>query len=84
MTITVDLKREIQAELARQSAARGCAIEAYVASVLEEAIHVPGVVNGTVFDKDRAQAAADRIRELRKDVTLGGLTVRHLIDQGRP
>lgn len=37
MTITVDLKPEVQAELARQAAAHGSAIEAYAASLLEEA-----------------------------------------------
>lgn len=35
------------------------------------------------FDKKRAQEAATRIRELRKDVRLGGLTIRQLIDEGR-
>jgi hypothetical protein len=46
-------------------------IEAYVASLLEEAVHRPAA-----FDKERAQAAAKRIRELRKGITLGGLTIR--------
>ena len=31
----------------------------------------------------RSQAAVARIRELRKGVTLGGLTIRELIDEGR-
>jgi hypothetical protein len=84
MTITVDIKPEIQAELARQAAGHGRAIEAYAASLLEEAIHLPTGTNGPVFDKERAQAAAARIRELRKGVTLGGLTIRQLIDEGRP
>ena len=37
-----------------------------------------------VFDKQRALAAGARIRELSKGLTLGGLTVRDLIDEGRP
>jgi hypothetical protein len=41
MTITVDIRPEVQAELARQAAAHGRAVEAYVASLLEEAVHVP-------------------------------------------
>jgi hypothetical protein len=41
MTITVDITPEAQAELARQAAARGRAIEAYAASLLEEAVHLP-------------------------------------------
>jgi hypothetical protein len=78
MTITVDIKPEVQAELARQAAARGSVIEAYVASLLQEAVHLPAA-----FDLERAQAAAERIRELRKGVTPGGLTIRELIDEGR-
>jgi plasmid stability protein len=84
MTIIVDVKPEVQAELARQAAAHGRAIEAHAASLLEEAVHLPAGTNGPVFDKERAQAAAVRIRELRKGVTLGGLTIRQLIDEGRP
>jgi hypothetical protein len=41
MTITVDIKPEVQAELARQAAAQGRPVEAYAASLLEEAVHVP-------------------------------------------
>jgi hypothetical protein len=84
MTITVDIRPEVQAELAQQAAARGRAIEAYAASLLEEALHLPAGANRPAFDKERAQAAGARIRELRKGVTLGGLTIRELIDEGRP
>ena len=41
MSITVDIRPEVQAELARQAAAQGRALEAYAASLLEEAAHVP-------------------------------------------
>jgi hypothetical protein len=41
MTITVDIAPEVQAELARQAAARGRGVEAYVASLLEEAVRLP-------------------------------------------
>ena len=37
MTITVDIRPEVQAELARQAAAHGRALEAYAASLLEDA-----------------------------------------------
>jgi plasmid stability protein len=40
MTITVDIRPEVQAALAGQAAAHGRAIEAYVASLLEAAAHV--------------------------------------------
>jgi hypothetical protein len=41
MTITVDLKPEVQAELARQAASSGKPVEDYAASLLEEAVHLP-------------------------------------------
>lgn len=41
MTITIDIRPEVQAELARQAAARGSAVEAYAATLLEKAVHVP-------------------------------------------
>jgi hypothetical protein len=36
------------------------------------------------FDKQRALAAGARIRELSQGLILGGLTIRELIDEGRP
>lgn len=41
MTITIDIRPEVEAELARQAAAHGRALEAYAACLLEEAAHVP-------------------------------------------
>ena len=84
MTITVDIKPEVQAELARQAAAHGRALEAHAASLLEEAVHLPSDRTPPAFDKDRARAAGARIRELSEGLTLGGLTIRELIDEGRP
>ena len=40
MTITVEIRPEVQAELARQAAARGRALEAHAASLLEDAAHL--------------------------------------------
>jgi hypothetical protein len=37
MTITLDIKPEVEAELAAQAAARGMGVQAYAASLLEEA-----------------------------------------------
>ena len=37
-----------------------------------------------VFDKQRALAAGARIREMSNGLTLAGLTIRELIDEGRP
>ena len=41
MTIIIDIKPEVQAELGRQAAAHRVDIGAYAASLLEEAAHVP-------------------------------------------
>jgi hypothetical protein len=54
MTITVDITPEVQAELARQAAAHGRAVEAYAASLLEEAVHLPAGANR--LNQDRLEA----------------------------
>jgi hypothetical protein len=41
MTIAVDITPEVRAELARQAAASGQAVEAYAASLLEDAVNPP-------------------------------------------
>jgi len=41
MTITVDIRPEVQAELARQAAVHGMGIEAHVANLLEKAVQLP-------------------------------------------
>jgi hypothetical protein len=41
VTITIDIRPEVRAELARQAAAHGRAIEAHASSLLEEAVHLP-------------------------------------------
>ncbi|MES1258534.1 MAG: hypothetical protein ABUS51_08885, partial [Acidobacteriota bacterium] len=41
MIIAVDVRPEVEAELARQAALRGSPIEAYAAVLLEEAVHIP-------------------------------------------
>lgn len=41
MTITLNIRPEVQAELARQAIAQGRALEAVAATLLEEAVHLP-------------------------------------------
>lgn len=36
-----------------------------------------------VTDRERSRRAVEEIREARKGVTLGGITIRELIDEGR-
>jgi plasmid stability protein len=59
MTITVDIAPEVQAELSRQAAAHGRAVEAYAASLLEEAVRVPA----GRMSVDRLEAAIREISE---------------------
>jgi hypothetical protein len=40
MTITVDIRPEVEAELIRQAAVRGRAIEVHAATLLEDAVHL--------------------------------------------
>lgn len=60
MTITVDIRPELEAELARQAAACGLGIGAYAATLLEEAATHPPVVS----TKPRAAAEAKDMVEL--------------------
>jgi Arc/MetJ-type ribon-helix-helix transcriptional regulator len=39
--------------------------------------------NQPKFDREKARAAARRIRELRKGVSLRGLTIKDLVNEGR-
>ena len=56
-----------------------------VGEFLDEALAVwKQQEHAPAFDKQKAQAAAARIRELRKGVSLGGLKIRDLINEGRP
>lgn len=44
---------------------------------------VAKLVAPTTAGADRAGAAAERIRAMRRGVTLGGATIKELIDEGR-
>jgi hypothetical protein len=59
MTITVDIRPEVEAELARQAAAQGRAIEAVAAALLEGAVH-------PVSTQQPARAAAEPARPERR------------------
>jgi hypothetical protein len=72
MTIIVAIKPQVQAELTRRAAALGWAIESYAASLLEEAVHLPSGGNPQAVAKERAKAAAERVRELRRGGHAGG------------
>lgn len=50
MTITLDIRPEVQAKLARQAAAQGRPIEAVAADLLDEALQVPPAANAHAKD----------------------------------
>ena len=78
MTLKLEIPAEIEAGLLAQAQANGLSLEAYVKQVLGErsrAVSFP--------PKTRSQIAGQRIRELRKGVTLGDITIKELIDEGR-
>ena len=52
MTITVGVTPEVQAEIARQAAAHGRAVEAYAASLLEEAVRLPTARTGRLSTRN--------------------------------
>jgi hypothetical protein len=78
MTVKVELTPDVQAGLLAQAQESGLSLEAYVAQVLRERsreIARPPLT--------RSQIAGQRIRELRKGVTLAGIPIKELIEEGR-
>jgi hypothetical protein len=60
MTITVDIRPEVQAELARQAGAHGMGIDAYAASLLEEAAQIPAQPQTPELQNETAGAKRQR------------------------
>jgi hypothetical protein len=70
MTITLDIKPEVQAELTRQAIAQGRAIEAVAAALLEEAVHPVAALptasaDATSPGHETGQALIDAFHEIR-------------------
>jgi hypothetical protein len=79
MTITLEIRPEVQAELARQAAAQGQAIENYAAALLEEAVHLPAAMLPELAAKDMVDLFAplrglnidfERDRDAGRDIQL--------------
>jgi hypothetical protein len=79
ITITLDIRPEVQAELARQAAAQGREIESYAATLLEAAVHVSTVAPPEVTAKDMVELFAplrglnidfERDRDAGRDIQL--------------
>jgi TPR repeat protein len=67
MTITVDIRPEVQSELARQAAMRGTPLATYAASLLEEAVHIPAGASAPVRSRSLREVF-EAVRGLADDV----------------
>ena len=78
MTVKVELTPDVQAGLLAQAQESGLSLEAYVEQVLRERSREMACPPLT-----RSQIAGQKIRELRKGVTLGDIPIKELIEEGR-
>ena len=88
MTITVEIGFELQAELARQAAAHGMGIDAYAASLLEEAACLPSA-HGKPKSSRPTKDVVDAIERLKifgktHGLSLRGMTIREVRHEARP
>ena len=78
MRVSVELPPEIEAAIVAQARANGVPVETYLQQILRESIGTESIPT-----KTRSQIAGERIRELRKGVTLGGIPIKKLVEEGR-
>jgi hypothetical protein len=74
----MEVKINVPDRLAAEAQARGVSLEMLVEEMLAQQaiVHAEGTIQGS------ASKAIDRIRELRKQNTLGGLRTKDLIHEG--
>ena len=84
MNITIDIKPEVQTELARQAAIQGRSIEAVAARLLEGAIQAPD--RQPLGAPAEVAEACEQLKTFgkRHGLSLGGTTLRQLRDEARP
>jgi hypothetical protein len=82
MSQTIELSDESVALLRRQAAAQGLSVDEWVLVLAREKAHIEDVQS----TRQKAQAAAARIREIQKRVKPDpdGWTIRDYINHGRP
>jgi hypothetical protein len=83
MTVKLELTPDVQAGLLAEAQASGLSLEAYAEQVLRERSHQVSAPPASNPELTRSQIAGQRIRELRKGVTLGGIPIKTLIEEGR-
>jgi hypothetical protein len=84
MTLTIDLPDNLQAALSAHASAEGVSEAGYIRRMLERDLTISEAEQTTTNGgMTRSQIAGQRIRELRKGVTLGGISIKELIEEGR-
>ncbi len=85
MTLTIELPGNLEAALRAQANAEGVSEAGYIRRMLERDLTSSTAEEITVNGGEitRSQLAGRRIRELRKGVTLGGISIKELIEEGR-
>lgn len=68
MAMNIDLKPEVEAELSRQAAAHGVELDAYAASLLEEAVHTGGAPKP--FTKEELGRTLDELSQFSHKIPL--------------
>ena len=68
VTITVEIKPEVQAELAVKAQARGMDVPAYAAALLEEAAALPSLPEPKPYNREEYEAALDRMAQFSHEI----------------
>jgi hypothetical protein len=74
MTVKLELNPKVEAGLLAQAHARGLSLEAYLDQVLRNAADIRD---------ENSSPRKSRLWELRKGLSLGDISIRELIDEGR-
>ena len=87
VSITIEIRPELEAELARQAALHQMAVGEYATRPLEEAARVPApdAPRGAAATKDVVEAI-EQLRDFGKihRLSLGGMTIREVRHEARP
>jgi hypothetical protein len=78
MTIELELTPDVHARLLAQAQSSGLSLEGYLEQMLRER---SGITSQPTLARSRL--AGQRIRELREGVTLAGISIKELIEEGR-
>jgi hypothetical protein len=78
--IYLELRPEIESQLAAEAQARGLALDRYIEKIVESRSADQAVEQQNT---QSVSEAIDRILEMREDSDLGGLNIREIINEGR-